>query len=105
MTTSETGVNFDRFLEKYITIGNGVPYTHTTVGNPWKKYYIPDEASLEFHKLYFSAYKHKNLHIVEKPRELGPLVIDIDFKLSEKNRKYTEEDIKYIITKINKIVR
>ena len=58
-------------------------------------------------KLYAEAiFKRNILHIVERPKKVGPLLIDIDFKFSKehKERQYTDDDIKYLVSNINQVI-
>jgi P4 family phage/plasmid primase-like protien len=112
--------------------------THQICGMAWPygKYIIPDDELGTFYKLYsklvdkdLGTYvpfdkknekRKKELHFVERPCEIGPLLIDIDLKYGPSEntpipkdgeelqpldyRQYTLEDIKDIIERINRIV-
>lgn len=97
---------YNEFIEKYRIYGEGVEYTHTSFGKPWGKYYIPDDKLDEFYNLYGKIMGKVALHITERPKEFGPLLIDIDMKFNEskKQRHYTEKDIAYLITKVHSII-
>jgi len=112
------------------------PCTHTAFGPPWGKFFIPEEENEEFMDLYIEKLEKGirskqpvELHIIERPTEIGPLVIDIDFDYNKKelervytgddanndiklninminkNRIYSLSDVKYIIAIVNQIVR
>jgi phage/plasmid-associated DNA primase len=46
-----------------------------------------------------------DMHIVERPKKVGPMIIDIDFKtdMNNKERQYLDKHIEYIIEKLNKL--
>ena len=62
-----------------------------------------------FMKLYKKIIHHNllDLHIVERPKRVGPLVIDIDFKTARKHkeRQYLDKHITYIIEKFNRLFK
>nr|QBK88651.1 MAG: D5-like helicase-primase [Mimivirus LCMiAC01] len=95
------------FLEKYKVEGKGVKHTHTTFGQPWSKYNIPYEKNKKFVKLYSKLINKMPLHMIERPKKVGPLMIDIDwrFKKKYKERRYTLDDIKLLITKTTKVLK
>ena len=102
-------------LTDYRVEGEYVEYTHTAFGTPWGKYNVTDENIGKFINLYkkaLNAYINSgedesnwNLHITEKPKQVGQLVLNIDFRVKDKDRKYNEEHIKYIVTKFNNIIK
>jgi len=80
--------------------------THTSFGPPWGRYNITDDDYSTFIELYSNVYTKVELYIIERPKVVGPLVIDLDFKYkNRKDRIYTVDDIKYIVTKVNKIIK
>ena len=97
--------NLEEFLQEHIAKENDF-LTHTAFGPPWGRYNISDEDNDKFLKLYCCALGNQ-LHIVERPKKVGPLLIDIDLRFSEEHseRKYNDDDIKQIIASINTIVR
>jgi len=85
--------------------------THTLMGPlhsayaPFRgKYHIDGTDYETFMKLYKNAIGKMDMHIVERPKRIGPMVIDIDFKTNKqyKERQYLDEHIEYIIEKYNK---
>jgi phage/plasmid-associated DNA primase len=101
-------IRFDKFLKDHKVTDKGVAITHTAFGPPYGKFLIPDEKSDNFFELYCDALqKGCDLHIVERPKKNGPLLIDIDFHFDEKynERIYKDDDIKYIIGCTNGIIR
>jgi phage/plasmid-associated DNA primase len=98
--------NFHTFLDEHRVEGDGIYFTHLAYGNPWAKYVIEDDKD-EFLKLYSNISGKVDLHIGEKPREVGPLMVDIDFHFqsTHKKRQYTDDDILYLITKFSKILK
>lgn len=96
---------YDNFINKY-RVKDG-EYTHTAFGPPWGKYNIPDNKLEEFYGLYASIMGKVELHITEKPKNVGPLLIDIDFKFDKdhKARQYNDKTIEYVITRINTILK
>ena len=97
MSSNKDILTFKNFLSKNIVTGKKTVYTHTDCGPPYKKYNISDLK--KFYKLCSKVIGKIDLHITEKPKEVSPFTIDIDFKFSAKhgNRQYGEEDVKRII--------
>ena len=94
------------YLNSYAVFGDGVDHTHTTFGFPWGKYNIPDCKLNEFYDLYCDVLGQE-LHLTERPKKIGPLLIDIDFKFDEEydERQYKDNDINYIIGNVNNVIR
>ena len=82
-------------------------YTHTCFGSPWGKYKIPDDKMDEFNELYAKLVWKIHLHFIERPKKVGPLLIDIDWDFGKngKDRVYTLKDIKWVIAKMNIIIK
>lgn len=96
--------NLNAFLVKYkIETGKGLYHTHTAFGPPYGTFNIPDDKIEEFTQLYCKALGNE-LHIVERPKLVGPLLIDIDFHVDDKDRKYNDNDIVNIISTTNDII-
>jgi len=101
---------FNKFMQQRRT-GKGEPHTHTFFGGPHGSYYIKDDEYDKFLELYSASVKEgKQEHfIVERPKEVGPLCIDIDidFDPDDKfsNRQYTQKHVKCIIKKINGLLK
>ena len=98
-------VRLDTFLKEH-SVGDNDIHTHTAFGAPWGKYNIADEEMGKFFELYCGALGLYELHIIERPKPIGPLIIDIDFKfdMSHKERLYKLDDIKYTVATINGIL-
>jgi P4 family phage/plasmid primase-like protien len=99
----------DDFLKKYKIVEKGSKViTHTAFGDPWGSFNIPDDKNDEFVGLYCDGLQNRvDLHMIERPKLVGPLLIDIDFHCdaTHDKRQYKLDDIKYIISNINNIVR
>lgn len=97
------------FLLDHKVEGKNVTYTHTCFGPPWGKYNIPDDDYDEFISYYTNTLvtTNRNLHITEKPKEVAPLCIDVDWKFSKEGQKrmYTADDIKNILKGIKHILK
>lgn len=89
------------YMQKYRLSTEEKEYTHVCYGNPWGKYNIPNEK--EFIDLYSDAMvNNEDLHIIERQKNVGPLLIDLDFKfdgsVDESDvRKYNQEHIYNIV--------
>lgn len=100
--------NYIKYLKKKVVTEEGGAYTHTAFGPPWGKFNIDDDDLDTFLNLYkraLLAFENSNvqgtLHITEKPKRVGPMVIDLDFRQNSKDRKYTAEHIQYVVHKFN----
>lgn len=100
---AKTALN--RFLEEH-RVNKGCEFTHTSLDKPKGCFYIPPGAAFdEFMGLYTeAACQNEPLHMTEKHRDIGPIVIDLDFKQTDIERKYTNEHIKSILYEIMKVV-
>ena len=98
--------NLTSFMISKRVEGKGVEYTHTDCGPPYKKYNIDKKSQDEFYNIYSKVIGKKNLHITEKPKEVSPLTVDIDFKFSKKDseRMYTMDTVKYLINKYLEVI-
>lgn len=102
--------NIYNFLSEHrIKDRNTETITHTSMGKPLGSFNIPDEKNDMFYELYFNEIKNgKKLHIVERHKEISPLLIDLDFKfdpLIVKERQYTQNMIKEIIKLYNEEIK
>ena len=96
--------DFLKFIISY-KVDKGQPYTHVSMGHPVGSYNIPNDKLSSFYKLYTKKYlKIKNddkskLHILETHKEVGPIIMDIDFRFNAEFvvRKYKFTDIIQII--------
>ena len=50
-------------------------YSHTDLGEPWGKYFIPTKDYGKFLKLYCRVRKYMDHHIIERTQEIGPLLM------------------------------
>jgi P4 family phage/plasmid primase-like protien len=71
-------------------------FSHTLMGNPGGKFFIPEDETNEFYTLYVQAVLDDcRLYLTERPREVGPLRIDFDFIYEQKTEKHlhTQEQV------------
>lgn len=100
-------IAFESFLKTH-KVGKGEFHTHTAFGPPYGTFNITDNVMDEFMKLYCLAMQSGcDLHIVERPKKVGPLLVDIDFHVDAEHetRQYTQDNIKCIIGVLNSIIR
>ena len=84
-------------------------YTHTTMGGyPTGKFNISDKENEGFIgtyirvlRLYKGLKMEPELYVLERPKFVGPLTIDLDFRHIETKRMYTEDNIYTICKKFN----
>jgi hypothetical protein len=98
---SNDGEKYDifNFLEEHI-VEKGQMYTHTSMGKPHGAYFIKDSEIDIFYQLYEKAiFDSKDLHITEKHDEIGPMLVDLDFKyeLETFDRHHNEIHIRKIV--------
>ena len=98
--TDTTNLDLRTFLEGRI-VEKGQPHTHTSMGKPFCSYYINNNELNTFFSLYEKSIMNgEELHIIEKHEEIGPLVVDFDFKFDENengDRIHTEETVYEIV--------
>lgn len=94
------------FLDK-CRVGKGQDYTHTCFAENYKgSFYIPPDKEDDFYELYKRCYNSKMLlGMIEKPRDIMPLLLDLDFKQSSAERKYCMYDITAFIETYDRLVR
>ena len=83
--------DLQKFLENHRATGI---ITHTSMAGG--KYFIPEEEMGEFYRLYVDVIlDNKPLYLTEKPREIGPLRVDLDFiyDVPVKEHKHTQEQV------------
>lgn len=69
------------FLLTFKNVEKGVEFTHTSFLRPTGSFYIPMSRMDEFYKLYAEALgRGESLHLTEKHRDIGPVVMDLDFR-------------------------
>jgi P4 family phage/plasmid primase-like protien len=96
---------FHDFIEQYRvnrTPGTPCVFTHTSLGNPAGTFNIPEDKTHEFFKFYRKALRAGvGLHLTEKHKPQGPIVIDVDIKYQvpkdePRKRRYTRDHIKHV---------
>lgn len=100
------------FMQNHFAQKNSeIPITHTLMGplakgiKEFKGSYVIEGSDYEkFIQLYKNAINYIPMHIVERPKEVGPLVIDLDFNTNAEynERQYLDKHIEYIVEKFNK---
>jgi P4 family phage/plasmid primase-like protien len=112
MTTStqKSQTDLNKLFNQYKT-EKGQEYTNTSMGNPKKSLYIPEAEYDDFLDLYTKCLNEGlDLHLTEKPKEVSPLRIDLDFRFENTNtetkiiqdrpvilHKYTTQSVKAIV--------
>ena len=94
------------FLDEHL-VEKGKKYTHTSMGKPTGSFFIKEEELDTFYNLYQEAiFNGKKLHITEKHEDIGPIVIDLDFKYEHEifERKHNKDTIKKIVGIYNEII-
>lgn len=88
---------FEKFLKAF-EVYNDSECTHTCLAHR-KKYYINVADQDEFFQLYSAAVdKGTNLSLTEKHRDIGPILIDFDFRQNTSTRLYTQDHVQQIIS-------
>lgn len=89
-------------------VRKGQPFTHTSMFPQKCSYFIDDKKLNEFYEIYHKQiFVHKsNISLTEANREFTPVKIDLDFKWYDTKlvRKYTQQDIKQIISYYMEII-
>lgn len=94
------------YLQKYRLTTDEKDYTHLCYGDPWGKYRIKDEN--DFLDAYGDAYEdEQELHLIERQKNVGPLLVDLDFKFSGENseRQYTQNHITNIVKIFTQVIK
>lgn len=102
MTSKQTSPNYNRYIKllSQCYAEKGGDITHTSCGEPKGSYYIDDEKIKEFHNHYAQLIDTSaNMHMIERPKQVGPLTIDIDIQYDKlhNERQYTLEHIKCVV--------
>ena len=79
-------------------VEKGCDFTHTSFARPSGAFYIPGQRMDEMMALYKTAIaKGDEVFLTEKHREIGPAIVDLDFRFdlddNEIKRRYTDEMI------------
>lgn len=104
MPNPETTLN--EFLDQYVVM-KGVKGERNlfSYGGKWQSYYIPEDAREDFIKLYGKAAKTGNdMHLIQKPIEVTPLPVDIDFKQAQRQRQYTDDHVNTIVNNYSSLI-
>ena len=104
---------FLKFLKDHEVCDDIADKTHYAFGHPFGKYWINDHDMVTFNNLYkriLSAYikagiTDPTLHIIERPRLVGPLAVDLDFRQAGPERLYDEDTIKFVVSKCNELIK
>ena len=101
---------FDNFLKSHIHTKKDGQHTHTSNVN--NKYYAVYQILDKDQDYLINMYKrvmsiHKNLHLLETQKKVGPYLIDIDINTSEQydERQYSDENIKKLVNITTKIIK
>ena len=90
----------DRLLDR---CKSKAEYTHLSLKGG--KYYIASEDIETFTSLYKESVRQgRRLYLTERHRDIGPVVIDLDFRQSDNIRKYTKQHIKGILYELMKVL-
>lgn len=95
--------NLYDFLEAHCKVSKGSQFTHTSIYAPSASFYVSPEQLQTFWELYKKAILSKeHIYLTEKHRDIGPVVVDLDFRFEHADgddveRKYTNDDIKTIV--------
>ena len=88
------------FLQNFRIKDQDKVITHTSWGTVMGKYHVPDEKMDKFYKLYSKEILSGNkLNLIEQHTEVGPVIIDIDFKYDKsiRKRQHTVEHVKKLV--------
>ena len=106
----------NQHFKKYIEFLNahrverGAKLTHTSLNNPLGSFFIDDKDNTKFFRLYRNALEsNAALHLTEKHKPYGPIVVDIDMKYLSTtllpDRIYSSVLIEFVRIYINVIDR
>jgi len=82
--------DLNQFMQKHRIYdkNNKTEITHTLLGPPMGSYHISGLDYEKFRKLYKQVIGKTDLYVVERPKQVGPLVIDFDFHTKLNCRYY-----------------
>jgi P4 family phage/plasmid primase-like protien len=105
--------NFVKFMKSHYAQKGG-PITHTLMGPLADacgeygrgSFYIDGTDYDIFLRLYKEAVRYCNMHLVERPKDIGPLILDFDFHLDQKykERQYLDSHIERTVKIFNKLI-
>ena len=71
------------FLKEH-RVERGQKFTHTSLHNPLGSFYVDEKDNTQFFRLYRNALDAgADLHLTEKHKSYGPIVVDIDMKYKD----------------------
>ena len=71
---------YAEFLKEH-RVERGAKFTHTSLNNPLGSFYIDEKEHTKFFRLYRNVLENNiDLHLTEKHKSYGPIVVDIDMK-------------------------
>lgn len=98
-------------LQKFLKdreVGKNEPFTHTSKIKPMRRYFIEGEDLDQFYDVYNQViYEGGIAGITEKPEEVVPLIVDVDFRCPLDNgvkRYYKPKHIKELISIYHEII-
>jgi P4 family phage/plasmid primase-like protien len=108
----------DNFLKQYNCKTQNLPYTNTCMGKSARSYHIPECDYDMFLDIYSKCVRAGlELHITEKPLQISPLRVDLDFRFDNKDvqmeikddkefilHKYKQSHVKAIVKEYFKIL-
>lgn len=72
-------------------VPKGGDFTHTSLGQPFGRFYIPHDHQQTFYNAYKAALRNGlDIHMTEKHRHISPVCIDLDFRfnMNQAQRQY-----------------
>ncbi|AYV84817.1 MAG: D5-like helicase-primase [Hyperionvirus sp.] len=112
LQVSDDVKKYQGFLKDH-EVDKGSEITHTAMGRAAARYFINEDDRVSFLNLYRGAldYYLKGggaamipLHIVERTKKLGPLLIDLDFRQKAKGRCYELGMIRYVVKRCHEVI-
>lgn len=92
-----TSLNIKRYNEYLNSHRANEIITHTSMGEPKGKFCFLGLDYERFITLYHDVMDNHDLYMVERQLQIGPIVVDIDFKQKSKDRLYTIATMKKLI--------
>lgn len=97
--------SLDQFLRTHKYVRGEGEMTHTACGSPYGAFSIPDDELEEFYDIYTNSIGKVPLHLIERPKYVGPLLVDIDYYTEGSEREYTIEHIQDLIRIFNSVIK
>jgi P4 family phage/plasmid primase-like protien len=81
--------------------------THTSMGFPVGKFVITDDDLGDFYILYKKLVGNTTLSIIERPKKVGILVLDFDFKFDSEHseRQYKNEHVEFLVRELLGLIK